>query len=299
VPTPKVPPFSSKKKPVTVKPIGKKTTVKKTVVKKRNAPVIPWKLIVIGVLIILLSPFYYGYVVKFFASSWRWVKDIGSSPNYRTYQSFGIRIPSRYHIHGIDVSYAQGKINWPKVKAMQEDSVHITFAFIKATEGLLTVDPYFKRNWREAPKTGIRCGAYHFFRPYKNGLWQARFFLQNVKLESGDLPAVVDIERLDNVSPAAMRVQLKDFLKHVQAKTQVRPIIYTGLSFYRDYLEGYFDEYPLWIAHYNREELKAGANTNWWFWQHSEKGRVNGINHAVDFNVFKGDSLKFESFVLR
>jgi len=289
-----------KRKVATSKPSAKPTAAKKNkAVKNGEANVFRWKAIAVALLLVLLSPFYYGYILKFFASSWRWVSDIGASSYYRTYQSFGIRIPTRYHIHGIDVSYAQGKINWPKVKAMEEDHIHISFAFIKATEGLLTVDPYFKRNWREAPKTGIRCGAYHFFRPKKNGLWQARFFLQNVKIESGDLPAVVDIERLDGVAPAAMRSQLRDFLKHVQAKTHVKPIIYTGLSFYKDYLKGYYDDYPLWIAHYNREELKAGANTNWWFWQHSETGKVNGINHTVDFNVFKGDSLQFERFLTR
>ncbi|WP_345950188.1 MULTISPECIES: glycoside hydrolase family 25 protein [unclassified Mucilaginibacter] len=267
--------------------------------KAQQGPAIPWKLIAAGALLVLLSPFYYGYVAGFFSSTWQWIRNIGASPHYRTYKSFGIRIPTRYHIHGIDVSYAQGKINWPKVKAMEEDSVHISFAFIKATEGLLTVDPYFKRNWREAAKAGIRCGAYHFFRPKKSGQWQARFFLQNVKLETGDLPAVVDIERLDGVAPAEMRKQLKEFLDHVRAKTHVKPIIYTGLSFYKDYLDGYFDDYRLWIAHYNREELKAGKNTNWWFWQHSETARVNGINHAVDFDAFKGDSLEFERFMVQ
>ena len=29
----------------------------------------------------------------------------------------------------------------------------------------------------------------------------------------------------------------------------------------------------------------------WHFWQHSDRGNVNGINEKVDFNVFNGDSL--------
>ena len=225
--------------------------------------------------------------------------DIGETPNYRTYHSFNIRIPVHYSIHGIDVSYAQGKIDWQQVKAMNEDSVHITFAFIKATEGLLTVDPYFQRNWREAPKAGIICGAYHYFRPEKNGKWQARFFLQNVKFERGDLPVVVDIEKLYGTSPTAMRKELKDFLNYVNDKTHTKPIIYSGLSFYRDYLAGYFDDYHLWIAHYNQPELKINANTNWAFWQHSETARVNGINHMVDFDAFKGDSLAFRRLLIQ
>ena len=252
-----------------------------------------------GVLLILLSPFYYGYIVKFFSATWRWVTDIGEAPNYRTYQSFGIRIPVNYKIHGIDVSYAQGKINWQKVKAMEEDSVRIRFAFIKATEGLLTADPYFKRNWREAAKAGIVCGAYHFFRPKKDGLWQARFFLQNVKLETGDLPAVVDIEVLDGVSPDKMRKELKAYIKKVETVTGVKPIIYTGISFYKDYLAGHFDGYPLWIAHYYQGELKLADNTNWWFWQHSDKATINGIGHVVDFNAFKGDSLDLQRLLVR
>jgi lysozyme len=129
----------------------KKPVRKRKAVKKSPA----WKLGLIGLLLVILSPFYYGYVLKLFSATWRWVADIGESPNYRTYRSFGIRIPVKYKLHGIDVSYAQGKIDWPQVRAMQEDSVHIRFAFIKATEGLLTVDPYFKRNWREGAKPGL------------------------------------------------------------------------------------------------------------------------------------------------
>jgi lysozyme len=280
----------SKSRPVKRPPVKKKKPV------KRGAS---WKFLLAGVLLVILSPFYYGYVLKMFSATWRWVADVGTSPNYRHYESFGIRIPVKYKIHGIDVSYAQGKIDWAQVRAMQEDSVRIRFAFIKATEGLLTVDPYFKRNWREAAKSGIICGAYHFLRPKKDGLWQARFFLQNVKLEQGDLPAVVDIEVLDGAPPEKMRRELRAFINKVEKSTGVKPIIYTGISFYKDYLAGYFDGYPLWIAHYYQEELQLTSNTNWWFWQHSDIARINGINHVVDFNAFKGDSLDLRRLLVR
>ena len=256
------------------------------------------KVIIAGLVLIALSPLYYGYVLKLFSSTWRWLRDIGENPNYRTYKSFHIRIPRKYTVHGIDVSYAQGKIDWQMVKAMEEDSVHITFAFIKATEGLLKVDPYFQRNWREAPKAGILCGAYHYFRPEKSGKWQARFFLQNVKYEKGDLPPVVDIEELDGMQPVKMRAELAGFLTFIENKTHTRPIIYSGLSFYNDYLAGYFDDYKLWIAHYDQPELNVTVNTNWAFWQHSQQARVNGINHVVDFDAFKGDSLAFRKMLL-
>jgi lysozyme len=250
-------------------------------------------------LLVLLSPFYYGYVLRTFTSAWRWLRDAGGNPHYRTYKSFNIRIPDKYAIHGIDVSYAQGKIDWQKVKSMEEDSVHISFAFIKATEGVLLVDPCFQRNWREAPKAGIICGAYHYFKPSKSGKWQAKFFLQTVKIEKGDLPIVVDVEELNGVTPVKMRQELKDFLAYIQAKTDVKPIIYSGISFYQDYLAGYFPENILWIAHYHEPELKISSGTNWLFWQHSDKATIIGINHVVDFDAFKGDSAAFRKLLIQ
>ncbi|WP_317163461.1 glycoside hydrolase family 25 protein [Mucilaginibacter arboris] len=291
-------PQASQKTPIKRKAAVKKKAPVKKKGNKKQVSAFPWKIVLAGILLVLLSPFYYGYIVKTFTAAWRWIRDIGENPNYRTYRSFDIRIPKKYSIHGIDVSYAQGKIDWYQVKAMQEDSVHISFVFIKATEGLLTVDPYFKRNWREAPKVGLVCGAYHFFRPQKNGTWQARFFLQNVDLEKGDLPMVVDIEELDGVPPDQMRKELKKFLDYLEKKTHAKPIIYSGLSFYQDYLSGYFDSYPFWIAHYYQDHLKINPATNWWFWQHSDKAKVNGINHVVDFNAFKGDDQDFQRLLV-
>lgn len=288
--------------PVKKTPAKSPSTVKrKPVAKKKTTTGLAtgWKVAFAGLLLILLSPFYYGYVLKSATATWRWIMDAGQNTNYRTYKSFNVRIPNNYTVHGIDVSSYQGKINWAKVKAMEEDGVHIKFAFIKATEGVLMTDPYFQRNWREAPKAGIICGAYHYFLPQKSGLWQARFFLQTVKIEKGDLPMVVDVERLYRTTPEKMRAQLTLFINQVETKTGVKPIIYTNISFYQDYLQGYFDDYTLWIAHYYQPELKISSKTNWQFWQHSDKARINGINQKVDMSIFKGDSTAFEKLLVK
>ena len=278
---------------------------KSTPVKKRRAPQkkgkklpLQVKFALVALLLILLSPFYYGYILKVTSATWFWIKHGREDKNYRTYKSFDIKIPKKHHIHGIDVSYYQGKIDWQKVKAMEEDDVRVSFAFIKATEGLLSVDPYFQRNWREAPKAGIKVGAYHFFRPKRSGLWQANFFLQTISIEKGDLPPVVDIESLDGVSAVEMRKELNAFIIQVEKKTKVRPIIYSGLKFYKDYLMGFYDDYPFWVAHYHQPKLKL-ADRSWKFWQHSDRARINGINHVVDFNAFNGDSVQFQQILIQ
>jgi lysozyme len=280
-----------RKPPVNKKPLSKR--------KKSKGWPIELKLAIAGALLVLLSPFYYGYVLKSFSATWRWVRDLGGNPHYHNYKNFGIAIPDKYTIHGIDVSYAQGKIDWPMVKAMQEDSVRISFAFIKATEGILSVDPYFQRNWREAAKSGIICGAYHYFKPNKSGLAQAKFFLQVAKTEKGDLPPVVDVEELNKVSPVQMRQQLKEFLTFIEKKTSTKPVIYSGLSFYQDYLQGYFDGYTLWIANYDQADTKLANGRQWLFWQHSDKATIDGVNHVVDFDAFSGDSLAFTKLLLK
>ena len=189
-------------------------------------------------------------------------------------------------MHGIDVSRYQGKIEWKNVASMEERDVKIDFAFIKATEGVLLVDPYFQRNWDQTLKVGIIRGAYHYFKPQKSGLWQADLFLQAVSFESGDLLPVVDIEETGGKSKVDLQINLKLFLKRIEKKLGVKPIIYTGYKFYLDNLKGDFDAYPVWIAHYYRAKPKT--NVKWKFWQHSDKARINGIIYNVDMNVFNG-----------
>jgi len=213
------------------------------------------------------------------------------------YPEFGIPIPSEYEIHGIDVSRYQQTISWDMVKEMNVQNIHLQFAFIKATEGIGNIDPYFKRNWKKSKQAGIARGAYHFFIATKDGRQQALNFIKNVPLETGDLPPVLDVEQLYGTNPDQFRIQAKIWLDVVENYYHVRPIIYTYLDFYDKNLKGYFDDYPLWVAHYLVQD-KPRIKRDWIFWQHNEKGHVNGIDAYVDFNVFNGDSTDFKKLLI-
>lgn len=213
------------------------------------------------------------------------------------YKEFGIALPARYSIHGIDVSRYQQAISWETVTAMKVQDIRLSFAFIKATEGNSRVDPFFKRNWKKAKNAGIVRGAYHFFLPSKDGKKQAQNFIKNVTLQSGDLPPVLDIEVSNGVPAERLRKELAVWLTTLETHYGIKPIIYTNVHFYQRYLQGYFDEYPLWVAHY-LEACKPRIERDWVFWQHSEQGRVNGIRSRVDFNVFNGDSVQFRSLLV-
>jgi lysozyme len=213
------------------------------------------------------------------------------------YPEFGIPIPSEYEIHGIDVSKYQEKISWEAVRDMKVHEVRLGFVFIKATEGIGNTDPYFRRNWKNSREAGITRGAYHFFIASKDGKTQARNFMKRVELESGDLPPVLDVEQTYRATPDRIRKEVKAWLDAVEENYSVKPIIYTNVDFYKQYLQGYFDDYPLWVAHYLQQH-QPRIKREWSFWQHSEQGKVNGIYARVDFNVFNGDSAAFRALLV-
>ena len=217
--------------------------------------------------------------------------------DFVTYREFGIPMPVNYAIHGIDVSRYQQRISWEAVQQMEVEAIRLGFVFIKATEGTRNTDPFFKRNWERSKKAGLVRGAYHFFITRRDGAEQAKNFVRAVTLESGDLPPVLDVEKTFGVAPAVIRSEVKKWCAYIEAYYGVKPIIYTNADFYKQHLQGYLDDYPLWVAHYLQPHQPRIAR-DWAFWQHSESGRVNGVPGKVDFNVFNGDSAAFRSLLV-
>ncbi|WP_448099509.1 glycoside hydrolase family 25 protein [Polluticoccus soli] len=221
-----------------------------------------------------------------------------SDAPFASYNAFHIKIPKGYTIHGIDVSYFQEDLPWSILKQANEKNTKIGFVFIKATEGITRQDKMFKTNWSNAKKAGIPHGAYHYFIASRDGEKQAQNFIQNVFLEVGDLPPVLDIEHVQNTSKEQMRKEAKTWLKTIEAHYGIKPIIYTNIAFYRDCLGSDFDGYPLWIAHYQKHTFPK-INRSWLFWQHDEQGQIKGIRSKLDFNVFNGDSSDFRNILIR
>jgi len=203
-------------------------------------------------------------------------------------KSFGVTIPQQKKVVGIDVSKHQLSIKWDEVAKMRVDSIKIHFAFIKATEGITLKDIYFDKNWKAVADNGIIRGAYHFFKPNRDAKSQAKSFINAVTLSNGDLPPVLDVEQHGKLSAKKLRANLKIWLDIVEKQYGAKPIIYTCSGFYKTYLNSKeLKKYKLWIADYKHDVLPLG-DSEWHFWQHTNKGSVNGIAGNVDFNVFNG-----------
>ena len=203
------------------------------------------------------------------------------------------RMPD-YEIHGIDVSHYQSTIHWDSIIAQD-----ITFAFVKATEGEELTDSIYCHNWSEMKRVGIKRGAYHFFRPTLSVYKQAKNFIENVSLEPGDLPPVLDVEVDDGSSDHLAVFRIKTWLEMIEDHYNVKPIIYTNIRYYNKYIAGNLDDYPIRIARYSKSKPLLAFEKEWLFWQYGNRGRLKGIEGDVDFNVFSGTYPQLESLCLQ
>lgn len=198
------------------------------------------------------------------------------------------KYPEGYEIHGIDISHYQGKIDWEELRTGMIEGCPIRFIVVKATEGSTKLDSQFKDNFLNAKESGFIRGAYHFWSINSSARDQAYFFLKNVRLESGDLPPILDIEKKPkDQSTEDFQVDVLTWLHIVEDRYHVKPIIYTNYKFKDKYLSSsVFDDYPYWIAHYYVDKVKYKGE--WKFWQHTDAGRLPGIRGRIDFDIYNG-----------
>jgi len=193
-------------------------------------------------------------------------------------------------IPGIDVSHYQGEIDWPTLKA----SGAVEFAFIKATDGALGLDPSFYRNALGAGKAGLLYGVYHFMRP------------DDIPGQIANVLKVVTAEALET-HPLMLDVEVATItLDQVQAFIAAIPqaILYTDRSmiqkWFADPLSRIVQQFPvedvaLWLAEYGVSTPNPSPWFEWTFWQ-EKTGRVPGISTLVDLDWFNGSLEDLQKF---
>ena len=197
-------------------------------------------------------------------------------------------------IVGLDVSKYQGTVDFDKVKA-----AGISYVFVRATDGITYQDPDFKSNFAAARTAGLVVGAYHFYETDDDPTAQLKNFTDVVTLQPGDLPPVVDIEKLHDNDQSDLTSNLKTYLEGLESHYGVKPIIYTGLNFANEYIT-VFGDYPLWLAEYEVDQLTLPKGwSDWTFWQWSQTGTVDGITGAVDSDRFNGDAVSFGKILIK
>jgi len=170
---------------------------------------------------------------------------------------------------GIDVSYHQETIDWPRVQR-----AGIRFAFIRLSDGATLRDAMFATNWAEAKRAGLVRGAYQFFRPDQGIAAQADLMIAAMRdRDLDDLPPALDIEVDGGFEPLTVAERARAWIQRVRDKLGVEPL---GAQ-------------ALWIAHYTQGcPMLPAPWTRWTFWQHTDRGAVPGIEGPVDLDLFAG-----------
>jgi lysozyme len=249
-----------------------------------------------GSILVLAYHYRNGLAYYFSFKSNKIAKEAAKQKRISDVRNFQVLENKGSKVVGIDVSEYQGEIEWTLLDSIEKKHP-IQFVFIRATVGMDRVDKAFQENWLGAKKYKIIRGAYHYYRPNENSLEQAALFIKTVRLQKGDLPPVLDIEKLaENQSLARLKLGLRRWLEAIEAHYKVKPIIYTGEKYYDDFLKEEFSDYLFWIANYNfyREKIEE----DWLFWQFTEKGSVPGIEGNVDVNIYNGDFQQLQFITL-
>jgi len=272
----------------TIKPkkarVGKK---KKKIAKKWEIPTWLYYVLMGGVVVLFSAVFYYFFIRPY---AYRWKPCYGM-------KAYGICMPYGYQVHGIDISHYQGKIDWKMLTQTRQGQFPIHFVFMKSTEGGDFSDKNFVTNFDSAKAYGFIRGAYHFYNPKTDPIKQADFFINSVKLEAGDLPPVLDIEKKSR-DMKILQKDLKVWLRKVENHYGVKPIIYASYKFKTRYLnDSVFNSYPYWIAHYYVDSVKYEGD--WKFWQHTDVGTLPGISEQVDLNIFNGSLSDLDSLLIK
>lgn len=197
---------------------------------------------------------------------------------------------TRYPVTGIDISAHNGIVNFEKLAA---DS--IDFVIIKATEGATFKDRNFTDNYRRAGKAGLKVGAYHFFRFDTPGHMQALNLLHSIRGRKLDLPLAIDVEEWTNPDDEPVEAVLGRLWEMTDYLTShgYPLMIYTNKKGLAKYFGDGTRQVPLWLCTFSEPD----PSCRWAIWQHTHRGRVNGIDGHVDINTFNGTRTEFEDWI--
>lgn len=186
---------------------------------------------------------------------------------------------------GIDVSYANGSIDWTKAKTA------IDFAIIRSSFGSdlpSQTDSFFHQNASGCQKNNIPFGIYHFayFINEETAKQEADFAVRLAKEYTGVRFIALDVEE-DSERYANRLGQYPNwtaccvaFMERVKA-AGYKPVFYSNQSWLTTKLN--YDtirRYPLWYA----APYASSPMYNCAIWQYSWKGGVPGIIGDVDMN---------------
>ena len=183
-------------------------------------------------------------------------------------------------LKGIDVSYAQGVIDWEKVKA----SGLVDFAILRAGYGKETsqIDDQFSRNYTACKQLGIPVGAYwySYATTVAEAEQEANVCLQIIQGKQFEYPVAFDIEEARCLPQA-------DAISTTFCTALENAGYYTAIYTFKSALESNFsaavkNRYDIFLSHIGVQQTDYAGSYG--LWQYSWTGCIPGISGDVDLD---------------
>lgn len=206
-------------------------------------------------------------------------------------------------IEGIDISSAQPlTIDWNKVKG-----AGVRFVYVKASEGVDYVDPFFMRHVANAKRAGVVTGAYHFLRVRhgkpQDASQQCDDFCKAYRAAKCEMIPALDCEDEGNAGCTVSEWldAIREWVDRCKENLGVEPIVYTYPYFWSTLGSAVakaedIGRLKLWIANYvtSPAPIIPKPWSDWTMWQDAASagviGRVPGVPTIVDRNKLKDEA---------
>ena len=94
--------------------------------------------------------------------------------------------------------------------------------------------------------------------------------------------------------------EVNEFLRLAEEHYGVKPIIYSDYITFKLFMDNKVSKNNLWIYVPDGYFVEPSFNNyDCLFWQHNQKGRVDGITGEADLDVFLGDEKDFQNLLIK
>ena len=212
------------------------------------------------------------------------ISDLALRTDLSIYSSKTLENEDSVMRRGIDVSWVQGDIDWPVVAESGID-----FVIIRAGRGDIdgtgpSMDTYFLQNIQGALDNGLDVGVYFYSYAHtpEQAETEARFFIRLLKGYEITYPVIMDLE--EELEEGIDASEIAEAFLETVAEYGYYPMLYS----YKARLDSVIDKeitdkYAIWVAKFGSGQ--PDTEYDYYIWQYSHEGKINGIEGNVDFNV--------------
>ena len=193
------------------------------------------------------------------------------------------------HKAGIDVSSWQGDIDWDKVRESGIEFVIVRAGYRGSVTGAIIKDKYFDANVSGALNAGLSVGVYFVTQAINEAeaVEEASAVMEMCEGYALDLPIYLDVEGSNGGRGDQIDVETRTLVCEAFCRTLENAGVKGGVYACRYWLNNNIDaskldRYNVWLAEYRSTPLYGGYYS---MWQYTSKGRVEGIEGNVDFDI--------------